>query len=117
MEGVIILAILVLGGLVVMPIAAFVRASRAVRDTERLRGRLAALESDLRGLTRQFGSQPTAEATPEAAAEATVPDDPSAPPAAGAPEFPFPFPIEPLEAPETPAPSFAQSQNTPDPIS
>ena len=54
MEGLIVLVVLVLvGGVVILPIASFVRAGRAVRDTENLRHKVASLEFELRRLTRE----------------------------------------------------------------
>ena len=65
MEGLIVLVVLVLvGGVVILPIASFVRAGRAVRDTENLRHKVASLEFELRRLTReQHPPTPSPEAT------------------------------------------------------
>ena len=49
MEGLIILVVLVLvGGVIILPIASFIRAGRAVRSTEYLKHKLASLEFELR---------------------------------------------------------------------
>src|SRR5687768_7437828 len=86
MEGLIILAVLaMIGGVIILPIAAFVRSGQAIRKAEHLQHKLASLESDLRRLKRQFGSpapappedtlEPLVVAVPHAPAT-TIPPDP-----------------------------------------
>ena len=91
MEGLIVLVVLVLvGGVVILPIASFIRAGRAVRDTENLRHKVAALEFELRHLTRErHPPTPSPEAT---AHEPSVPPESPAYARTDLPEFLTPVP-------------------------
>lgn len=60
MEGLIILVVLALvGGIIVLPIAAFVRSGRALREAEHLRQKLWALENELHRLKQKAASSLT----------------------------------------------------------
>jgi hypothetical protein len=91
MEGLIILVVLALvGGVIILPLVAFVRSGRAIRDAEFLRQKIASLEDELRWLKHQFGSKPTTAAAPDAAPETPVPAGPPVSARPGPPESPGP---------------------------
>jgi uncharacterized membrane protein len=95
MEGFIILVVLaVVGGIIILPVAAFVRSGRAIREAQHLRDQVALLEIELRRLTRQFGTT-TAPTMPEAA--------PSETPVATGPPIPVPTDVPDFSAPISPA--------------
>lgn len=72
MQGLLFLLVLGLIGVVfVLPIVAFIRSGRAVRDSEALQRRLAAIEGELWRLQHPVSAQPTAPASPETG-EATL---------------------------------------------
>jgi uncharacterized membrane protein len=76
MEGLIILVVLALvGGVIILPLVAFVRSGRAIHDAENLRHKVASLENEVRRLKRQVES-PTTLPTPETALGSSVPAEP-----------------------------------------
>jgi uncharacterized membrane protein len=93
MEGLIILVVLALvGGVIILPIAAFVRSGRALREAEHLRHKLASLDSELRRLKRQFGSEPPSPGAPEDILETPVTAMPPVPVPATHSETPVELP-------------------------
>ena len=108
MEGLIVLVVLVLvGGVVILPIASFVRAGRAVRDTETLRHKVASLEFELRRLTREQHPPQPPEATVN---EPSVPTESTAYARTDLPEFLTPVPPQYETWSEPPAAFAAQSE-------
>src|SRR5690242_14767839 len=93
MEGLIILVVLALvGGVIILPLVAFIRSGRAIREAEHLRHKIESLEHDLRRLKRQFDSQPATRPTPAAASGSSVPTEPPFSVASNLPESPTPVP-------------------------
>ena len=114
MEGLIVLIVLVLvGGVVILPIASFIRAGRAVRDTENLRHKVAALEFELRHLTRErHPPTPSPEAT---AHEPSVPPETTDNARTDLPEFLTPVPPQYATWSEPSAAFTAQPEDVPGP--
>ena len=111
MEGLIILVVLALvGGVIILPIAAFVRSGRALREAESLRKRIATVELDLWRLKRESRSQPASESTPEAA-----PGEPTVPPPHDFDDLRTPAPSPYVPPTEESPPIFAQTGNAPAP--
>jgi len=103
MEGFIILIVLALiGGVIVLPLAAFIRSGRAIREAERLRLRVGTLENDLRRLRDEHRAA-------EAASPTTATAKPRTPPAAER------SPIPPVQLPDflSPQPDAAFEEATP----
>ena len=114
MEGLIVLIVLVLvGGVVILPIASFIRAGRAVRDTENLRRKVAALEFELRHLTRErHPPTPSPEATTH---EPSVPAETTDEARTDLPEFLTPVPPQYATWSEPSAAFTAQPEDVPGP--
>jgi hypothetical protein len=76
MEGLVILVVLAMaGGVIVLPLVAFLRSARAIREVEYLRQKLASIEAVLS--RREAGPAPAPPRPPEAASQTPVAAEPS----------------------------------------
>ena len=117
MEGLIIVVVLALvGGVIILPIAAFVRSGRALREAESLRKRIAMLELDLWRSKREAISHPSPESAPDTApAKTPLQAEPFAPPPPDFSDFRTPAPSPYVPPTEASPPIFVQSGSAPAP--